>query len=520
MINTNKEADVRLQIFNSFLNCPHRDTEEAKKIHEDMRQKDPLFYAKLACWYRKQPDQIRDHNEIFSAMLATDPYTDNREVGLALFRGQALFMKDKIVNFIKGKKVKIREKTGKKISVSNKKKIVDEVKIIEKKVGLGQSLPTALKTEIENFLSWVESDPDRLDAAAMKNQKALKNLYFAKGKHAFAHSDRAQKIVFEKSYPEDSRLQVYKKIAEAKTPEITAELIVKEKIPFSIAVGLIDQVTPSILIALINSMTPQEVINNIASLQEKGAMDNEDTKNLISSKLEKAKTTNVSALKSKSAVETGRVKNAEIVAQLDTVADIRVQKAGTIKVPTAIFVDRSGSMDRAIEVGKKAAALVSGVTTADLFVVVFDTTPMELKAEGKTLTAWEKAFKPVRAGGGTSIGCALHYLQSKKISVEQIVVITDGGENSTPYFSDIYEEYCKTMNVRPHVVIIKMESYDRSFEIMLSQKKIAFDVYSPNAKDNYSLPGLVTLLSRKSKLDLVMEIMDEPLLKRTPFKNL
>ena len=80
--------------------------------------------------------ELRDVNEVFSALLSVDSYLPNREVGLALFREQAPFMKKRILGFIKGKSVKVREKTGKKIEIpggkGKKKKMIDEVKITEK----------------------------------------------------------------------------------------------------------------------------------------------------------------------------------------------------------------------------------------------------------------------------------------------------------------------------------------------------------------------------------------------------
>jgi hypothetical protein len=512
------ENDVRLQMFNAFMACPHRDTTAAMKIHEELRARDPLFYAHLACWYRKQGDQIRDHNELFSAMLMTDPYLENREVGLALFRSHAIFMKERIVGFIKGKVAKIREKTGKKIKVG--KAIHDEVKITEIKVGMNKSLPTSLKKEIENYLGWLEEDPTRFDTVVLKNGKALKDLYYAKGDHPFKHSDRAQKVLFEKNYPKDSKLNVLKEIAEAKTPQKAAKLIVENKLPYSVAVGLVDKITPSVLVALIDAMTPQEVINNMASLQDQGALDNADTKKLIEEKLEKAKkSVGVSSLKAKTAVKTGRIKDEAIAKKMDDVSDVLVQKTGTIKVPTAVFVDRSGSMNEAIEVGKKVSALISGVTTAPLCVVAFDDSPMEIVSKGTTLSDWERAFAPIRSGGSTSMGCALWYLQAKKMVVEQIVVITDEGENANPYLYQVYPEYCKAFNVKPHVVVIHVGGGpDNTFSASLKRSDIPFDLYTPKASDNYSLPGLVTMLSRKSKLDLVMEIMDVPLLTRKAFR--
>jgi hypothetical protein len=216
-------------------------------------------------------------------------------------------------------------------------------------------------------------------------------------------------------------------------------------------------------------------------------------------------------------VDTGRVKDEGIEKQLNAIADVQIKRSGTIKVSTAVLVDRSGSMHEAIEIGKRVSAMISGVTESDLHVVVFDDAPMGIKSEGKTLTDWEKAFKPVRPGGQTSIGCALQFLLTKKQAVEQIVVVTDEGENAHPMFTDVYAQYVKAMSVTPHVVIIHVGSMGTTFRDNLKRAGIAFDLYTPAGDDYYGLPGLVTLLSRKSKLDLIMEIMDYPLAKRRPF---
>lgn len=511
------ENDVRMNMLNSFMSCPHRDTEKILEIHERLRQQDPVFYSHLACWYRKSAGEVlRDHNELFTSLLVTDPYVDNREVGLALFREHAPWMKNRVITFIKGKIAKIREKTGK--TIQKGKKSIPEVRILEKKVGLNKSLPTSLKTEVENYLNWLESHPDKFDAVAMKNFKDLKSLYFARGQHGFSHGSRAQAILFKKEYPADSKLTVFKQISSAKTSEEAARLIVESKIPYTVAVGLVDKITPSVLVALINAMSPQEIINNIASLKDRGAFDNADTKKLIESKLDQAKNSKrgVSALKSKTATGTGRIQDEAIEKKLDDIADTQIKRGGTIKVPTAVFVDRSGSMEAAIEIGKRVSAMISGITESDLYVVAFDDVPMEIRSEGKTLSDWERAFKPVRAGGQTSMGCALQYLLSKKQLVEQVVVVTDEGENAHPLFSSVYAQYVKTMGVSPHVVIIRIGS-GSTFSGNLKGAGISFDVYTPTGADYYGLPGLVALLSRKSKLDLIMEIMDYPLAKRVPF---
>ena len=105
------------------------------------------------------------------------------------------------------------------------------------------------------------------------------------------------------------------------TAETQTTLIAEYKIPYTIAVGALKQLTPNVLLALINSMSPQEVINNLQSLQKRGAMEDAEVKTLIDKKLAEATTSNrVSAFKAKKAAEVANVDEATI-AQLEKVVD-------------------------------------------------------------------------------------------------------------------------------------------------------------------------------------------------------
>ena len=114
-------------------------------------------------------------------------------------------------------------------------------------------------------------------------------------------------------------------------------------------------------------MTPQEVINNIASLKRRGAFDNLDIKALIDKKLKAAKKDKrVSAYKAKVAVEAAGA-TGELADTLDEVTEAQVKAAGTITRPTALLIDKSGSMNVAIEVGRQLGAMISAICEAELF---------------------------------------------------------------------------------------------------------------------------------------------------------
>ena len=91
-------------------------------------------------------------------------------------------------------------------------------------------------------------------------------------------------------------------------------------------------------------------------------------------------------------------------------------------------------MQTAIEVGKRTGAMIAGICESPLFVYAFDSMPYPLAAVGNSLTSWEKALSGVRAGGNTSCGCGISALIREKQKVEQIVIVTDEGENHSPPF--------------------------------------------------------------------------------------
>src|SRR5262249_56466690 len=88
-------------------------------------------------------------------------------------------------------------------------------------------------------------------------------------------------------------------------------------------------------------------------------------------------------------------------------AESRVRARGRISRPTALLIDKSGSMSVALEVGKRLGALISAVCDAELYTYAFDTRAHEVRPAGSALADWEKALAPLAADGGTSCGAAL-----------------------------------------------------------------------------------------------------------------
>ena len=478
---SNQEQDIRLNILNSLLTTPHRRLAEVANQHGEMLISDPLFYGHLAVWYQSN-GAVRDHKEVFIAHLLVSELPEHREAGFVLLQSLPPYQVSRVVTFMKGQ--------------------------------LGK-MPRSARTAVMRYLRYREADPERFDRAAVRARKAMKHLY------ASLHikpSERADKVLFKDAPPEGSLPATVKALARAEKPLDQARIIVENKLPYTIAVGAVRKITPTVLVALINAMSPQEVINNLKSLKFRGAMEHADVKALIDQKLESAKTDKrVSAYKAKVAGEAAGL-SADQTARLAEVTEVQVKSLGTIRRSTALFVDKSSSMQEAIEIGKRISALISGICEDQLFVYSFDTMPYEIRATGDDLASWEQAFKHVKSSGATSIGAPLEAMRRRGQIAEQILLVTDEGENTRPFFGQTYERYAQELGVRPEVMILRVGRCSNQIERDLQALNAPVETVTFNG-DYYSLPNLVPMLTRPGRLDLLMEIMDVPLPQRAEFEK-
>lgn len=487
------EQDHRLSILNALLTTPHREIEKIAGFHKDVVARDPIFYGHLACWHHRR-GEVRDHKDAFIAHLFGSARTDHREAAFVLLQSMPPYQAARVLDILK--------------------RFVGKV-------------PRVARAAFELYLRTREKNDAHFDSAAVRSRNDLKRMYA--GLH-IKPSDRANAILFDGNPPVESLPHTVKVLAKAPTPELQAEIIAKNKIPYTVAVGALKKITPAVLVALINAMSPQEVINTLSGLKERGAFDNPEVKALIDAKLEAAKKApRVAALKGKVASAAAKLDD-ETTKKLDEITDVRAKKLGTIKRATALLIDKSASLETGIEVGKQIAALISGVCVGGLHVFAFDTMPYKIEASGEGLTAWEKAFRGIKADGGTSAGSPVEALRRAKVVVEQFVLVTDEGDNTPPLFATAYEAYSRDLKNQPPVIIVRIggsfthmgrtqSRADTFGTIENALKRIGADVSTWLFEGDYtSLPTLVPMLAGGSKLDLLLEIMDTPLPKRTEAK--
>jgi len=519
------EQDLRLEILNTLLTTPHRKLELIWPVHRELVEQDPRFYVRLGAWYHDHGD-VRDHKEMFIVTLVLSSFEGHRDVGLALLRGLPPYQVVRVLDFIHGRKAtrKVRAARAKeKGRGKGKNKAVGRASKQEKtaaapgatvveEFGLFRNPPRALRTEIVRYLREREADPQWFDSTVLVARKAIKRMY------ALLHvapGERAQQILFDESPPPDSRLFALKELIKAESPADQARAIIELAIPYRVAATVIKQMTPTVLLSLIDRMSPQELINNLGSLRRRGAFDSPDLKALIEEKLKEAKTAaRVSAFKAEEAVKAADVSD-DVRRALEQVADAQVKAKGRIERSTALLIDKSGSMQLAIEVGKRIGALVSSVSAQALYVYAFDTVAYPIACSGADLAAWEQALRGIKAGGATSCGVAVEMMRRKKQYVEQIIMVTDEEENTAPLFVETLKKYREEVKADPSVCFVRTPGARTLLEDQCRQAGITADAFQFTG-DYYSLPNLVPLLSRPSKMDLLMEILEYPLPVRKP----
>jgi hypothetical protein len=97
--------------------------------------------------------------------------------------------------------------------------------------------------------------------------------------------------------------------------------------------------------------------------------------------------------------------------------------------------------------------------------------------------------------------------------VEQVVLVTDEGENTAPLFRDAYDAYAREMNVRPGVVLVKVGQSSDLLERACRECGVAPNVFEFRG-DYYALPNVIPLLTHPSQTELLMEILNYPLPRR------
>lgn len=470
-----EEADARVALVNSFLKSPHRKLEEVADSHSNARLNDPQLYMHFAAWYFRK-GEIRDHKIAFVSYLLTSDRQQHRDEGYMLLKELQPYETERVLKWIK-------EHINK--------------------------LPRSARTAFVHYIRDMKNNNKKLERALVRQKNALKTLYASLHIKPY---ELSRKVLFENNPPEGTMPFYVKELSKAKTSGEQARLIAKHRIPFTIAVSAIKKISPAVLVALIGTMSSQEVVNNLGMIKRYGAFENEEVKELVEKKIAGLKKSKrASTMKTRKAIEAVEL-DEETKEKLDEVTEERLKAKGTIKRPTAMFIDKSGSMTQAIEIAKQLGSMISNIIVSDFYIYAFDTTPIPIIPPGKTvldtISDWERAFEMIVANGQTSIGAPMRALRESGKRIEQLIIITDEHENHPPFFLDEYKKYAEEFGA-PDVTIVRCGTAGYTSEQItnqLTRENIPVQGFDFSG-DFYALPNVIPLLTKPGSYELLEEIM-------------
>jgi hypothetical protein len=367
---------------------------------------------------------------------------------------------------------------------------------------------TAVRHLVYQYLTAREANWARWEKTAVQHRASLKELYAL---CRVKPSHMADAILFKGQRPRGSVFEAIHNLR-SMSPSEAAGTIMERRIPFLIAKGALGERAkePELVLALIDRMSPTELVTNSKLLEGLGIKTVPALRAAYEQALGKAATSKKATLKTTQAAEA--IEDEGISQKLRDLQEKQIASLGGVDGNWLVLGDKSGSMSQAIEVSRMVSATLAKMVKGNVHLVFFDTTPRYTNVTGKTYEEIKELTKHVVAGGGTSIGCGLLAIVEKHLEVDGIAIVSDGGENTIPYFHGVYAAYSQATGRQVPVYLYRTAGDSNHFSTYM--KNYGFDVQvfdMTGTVDYYSLPNMVQTM-RTQRYSLVDEIMEQRLL--------
>ena len=372
-----------------------------------------------------------------------------------------------------------------------------------------------LRRLVESYLHEKEQDKG-WDHLAIQHRGTLKELYSLA--HAKPEKERTNVVLYGRNFDKTKAVlpkgSVFEVVANLKnmSPTEAAGSIMKYRIPFLIAMGALGAKAkePDLVLALIGAMSATELTTNVKMLEKLGLKTNPALRGAFDAALAKAATSKKATLKTTKAAEA--VTDSVLKEKLQGLQDKQIKALGGPEGNWLVLADKSGSMSRAIEASRHVAATLAKICQGKVYLVFFDTNPMTVDVTGLPLDSIQKATRHITANGGTSIGCGLNRMLSEKVEIDGIAIVSDGGENTSPLFPDVYKRYIDFAQKDIPVYMFLCQGEPDNLTPRMNQAGIEMQTFDiRGGTDFYSIPNLAQTL-RASRYSLVDEILSTPLL--------
>lgn len=313
-------------------------------------------------------------------------------------------------------------------------------------------------------------------------------------------------------YPEGGLFETVTRLKDM-SPAEAAGTIIQKKLPFLIALGALGAKAKEadLVLALIKSMTATELVTNTKMLERLGVKTDSALRGAFQEALEKASKSKANLLKTTRAAEA--MDDEELKENLRGLQEKQIQTLGGVEGDWLVLGDKSGSMSRAIEAARLVAATLAKMVKGKVWLTFFDTQPQTIDVTGASLDVIKKGTKYIVAEGGTSIGCGLNRMLDGKTLIDGIAIVSDGGDNTAPYFHDVYKQYSEFAGKQVPVYLYQLEGDPPHIVNFMQRAGYDLQIFDLRGQgtDFYSLPNLVATM-RTNRYSLVDEVMATKLL--------
>lgn len=481
---------TRNSIIAELSRSPHGELKEYIPLGKRAAKEDPQFFAHLIAWDRVK-GQIRDAKVALPVVSLMEPNLDAEFVENALAHLALL---------------------GPREMLRGVRFVLKECRLRGRMNLLFRTLSNALLERERNWPKW--------ERQMLQHRSTLKELMSLI--HVKPNDDRTSACLFRDKVVDGKRMSLpypagglFETVAQLRDmPALEAAgTIMGKRIPFLIALGALGNRVndPDLVLALIKAMTATELVTNAKMFEKFGTKTNPALRGAYQEAIEKAGSSTKNLLKTTTAVE--NVDDEDTKQALRGLQEKQIQKAG-VEGNWLILADKSGSMSSAIAASREVAGTLAKLVKGQISLTFFDSHPMAVDVTGCALDVITKATRHIVADGQTSIGCGLLRAMEAGFDVDGIAIISDGGENTAPWFHHVYPEYVKKAGKSVPVYLFL---YGTAYNpLLVNARSVGIDIQvfdmSGKDADRYSIPNLVATM-RSNRYSLIDEILDTRLLK-------
>jgi len=157
--------------------------------------------------------------------------------------------------------------------------------------------------------------------------------------------------------------------------------------------------------------------------------------------------------------------------------------------------------------------MVASICEAQLKIYCFNDVAFEVKVSGNTLQDFEEAFRMIQADGATCLGIPLKMCVNSGFIPEQVIYITDQGENRRPSLVEVYRELLEK-GIDPRFIFVTLRGFDMTREVVKELESVGADVVDYTMRSltrdtgwYMELDNVIPLLTKGGYLELVQKIM-------------